>query len=139
VLCAAPAYLKAYKEPKSPSDLKSHQCLHYGLAARGINWDLSGPGGPQSVAITYRLCSNNGEILRDAAVKGLGIALLPSFIVGPELQSGRLRTVLTAYQPQPLTIAALYAPSRHLSPKVRTFVDFLVKRFGERPHWDLIG
>lgn len=138
VLCAAPGYLEGRREPRRAADLKQHDCLHYGLAATGTQWRLAGPGGTETVTIRYRLCSNNGEVLRDAAVKGLGIALLPSFLVGGELQSGQLRTVLPSHAPAPLTIAALYAPSRHISPKVRLFVDFLAKRFGDRPQWDLI-
>jgi DNA-binding transcriptional LysR family regulator len=138
VLCASPSYLKAHKEPRKPQDLTVHECLHYGLASSGAQWKLTGANGVESVSISYRLCSNNGEILRDAALKGIGIALLPTFIVGRDLQSGQLRTVLSRFAPPPLAISALYAPSRHLTAKVRLFVDFLAKRFGDRPQWDLV-
>jgi len=74
-----------------------------------------------------------------ASVKGLGIALLPSFIAGPALQMGKLRTVLTDYETPPLSVYAIYPPNRHLSARVRLFIDFLVSRFGGRPYWDLVA
>jgi len=77
-------------------------------------------------------------VLRDAAVAGRGIALLPTFIAGADLQEGRLRTVLTDYKAPEISIYAIYPQTRHLSVKVRLFIDFLVERFGGRPHWDLV-
>lgn len=137
VLCASPRYLKANKEPRTTADLAQHACLHYGLSATGTQWKLKGQRALESVTVRYRLCSNNGEVLRAAAIKGAGIALLPAFIVGADIQAGRLKAVLTDYELDPLTISGLYAPSRHLSTSVRVFLDFLVRRFGDRPTWTL--
>ena len=78
-------------------------------------------------------------MLRDAAVAGHGIALLPTFLVGPDLQSGRLVSVLDGYAAPDLTLYAIYPPTRHLSVKVRLFIDFLVERFGNNPVWDRSG
>ncbi|WP_239507205.1 LysR substrate-binding domain-containing protein, partial [Stenotrophomonas maltophilia] len=69
-------------------------------------------------------------------IKGRGIALLPTFLVGPHLQAGRLTALLTDYTAPELTLYAIYPPTRHLSVKVRLFIDFLVQRFGGRPAWD---
>ena len=139
VLCASPKYVEAFGEPGRPTDLKSHRCLHYGYQASGSQWRLLGPGSDQTYAIRCVMWSNNGEVLRDAAIHDQGIALLPTFIVGGALQSGELRTVLADYAPPPLTLCALYPRHRHLSAKVRLLVDLLAARFGDRPYWDLIA
>lgn len=130
VLCAAPDYLEARGTPHHPSDLQHHSCLHYGQLAVEDQWVLSGPDGEQSVWVSGVLCSNNGEVLRDAAVHGLGIALLPTFIVERELEQGSLQIVLPDYRPIELSIFVLYPVNRHLSTKVRLFVEFLQAQFG---------
>jgi DNA-binding transcriptional LysR family regulator len=137
-ICATPDYLSAHGTPMVPADLKDHDCLHYGNLPSGLNWTLSGPGGVERVPISARLCTNNGQVLRDAALAGLGICALPTFIIGPELQAGRLVTVLPEYGFGDSAVHALYAPGRHLAAKVRVFIDFLVARFGTRPSWDLV-
>jgi DNA-binding transcriptional LysR family regulator len=76
--------------------------------------------------------------LRDAAVKGRGVALLPTFIAGAELQKGALRRILSGYKAPALALYAVYPPTRHLSVKVRVFIDFLAERFGGQPSWDLV-
>lgn len=139
VLCASPDYLARHGEPASPDGLKSHACLHYGNLLSGNVWRLAGPDGEVAVTANGVMCSNNGEVLSDAAVRGLGITLLPTFIVGRELQAGRLVTVLPDYAPSTLTLCAIYPPSRHLSAKIRLLTDFLTERFGGQPYWDLVG
>jgi DNA-binding transcriptional LysR family regulator len=131
VLCAAPAYLNLRGTPAHPQDLHRHSCLHYGQLAVDSQWTLVGPEGEHTIAVKGVLCSNNGEVLRDAAVRGLGITLLPRFIVEPELQQGALQIVLPDYQPPELMIALIYPVNRHLSTKVRLFVEFLQMRFGQ--------
>ena len=81
---------------------------------------------------------NNAEVLRDAAVCGRGIALLPTFIAGADLQEGSLRSILVEYHAPEIALYAIYPQTRHLSVKVRVFIDFLVERFGGRPYWDLV-
>jgi DNA-binding transcriptional LysR family regulator len=137
VLCASPEYLAACGEPAHPTELKLHRCLHYGHQESGSRWRLLGPGGEHSYAINCVMWSNNGEILKDAAVKHQGIALLPTFIVGEALQEGLLRTLMHDYQPPAITLCVLYPRHRHLSTKVRFFVDKVIERFGGRPYWDL--
>ena len=131
VLCASPDYLRERGMPETPDDLRRHDCLHYGNLATGAQWKLAGPEGDHWVPVKAVLCANNGEVLRDAALRGLGIALLPVFIIGKEMEEGRLAAVLADYEPPPVAVYALYPPSRYLSAKVRVFLDFLVARFAE--------
>jgi len=139
VICASPAYLKAHGAPRSPEDLKAHECLCNSNIATGQEWRfVSGDGKPWTVEVRGRFSVNNGDALRIAALNGLGIAHLPTFIVGGDLQAGTLVTLLDEYVPQPLSLNAVYPHARHLSPKVRAFVDFLAQRFGPRPYWDLV-
>jgi DNA-binding transcriptional LysR family regulator len=99
-------------------------------------WQLMQGGEVVNVQISAALCSNNGEVLRAAALAGNGISNLPTFLVGPDIAAGQLQTMLTATPPTELGIFALYAPNRYLAAKTRVFIDFLVSRFGETPGWD---
>ena len=132
VLCAAPSYLEANGTPTHFDELRHHSCLHYGQLAVESQWTLIGSEGEQTISVTGVLCSNNGEVLRDAAVRGLGITLLPTFVVEPELQQGTLQRVLPEYHPPELSISVIYPVNRHLSTKVRLLVHFLQERFGDR-------
>ncbi len=129
VLVAAPAYLAAHGRPGAPADLRGHRCLHYGHATSAQKWQLSDRGRDVSVPIDAVFSSNNGDTLRDAALRGNGIARLPTFIVGEDIDAGRLDVVLEAFGPPDLDIHALYAPSRYLAAKTRVFIDVLVERF----------
>ncbi len=135
VLCAAPSYLATHGTPVHLDELRSHSCLHYGQLAVEDQWTLMGVEGEQKISVNGVLCSNNGEVLRDAAVRGLGITLLPMFIVGQELQQGTLQQVLPDYEPPDLSIAVIYPVNRHLSTKVRLLTDFLHDRFGDQRDW----
>ncbi|MEL7536442.1 MAG: LysR family transcriptional regulator [Pseudomonadota bacterium] len=139
VVCASPAYLERVGEPQSPRDLKDLDCLQYGYSGSFNQWRLDGPDGEQSYNIKCRMWSNNGDVLKAAAIAGQGLTLLPTFIVGAELQDGRLRSVLHDFPPAALTLSALYPRNRHLSTKVRLFVEMLDERFGGRPYWDLVS
>lgn len=136
VMVAAPAYLARHGTPQTPSDLAAHRCLSYGQLAAVHRWQLVDKGEVINIAVTSSLCSNNGEVLRAAAIAGNGIANLPTFIVGPDLEAGRLNLVLPQTPPTGLGIYALYAPNRYLAAKSRLFIDFLAQRFGEEPVWD---
>jgi DNA-binding transcriptional LysR family regulator len=135
-LVAAPAYLAHHGTPETPADLVNHRCLAYGHMAAVHRWQLLQEGQVVNVQISAALCSNNGEVLRAAALAGNGIANLPTFLVGPDIAAGQLVPVLTATPPTELGIFALYAPNRYLAAKTRVFIDFLVSRFGEKPAWD---
>ncbi len=135
VLVASAAYLARNGSPETPADLVGHKCLHYGHSTTVPRWQLTENGQPISVPVAACLSSNNGDTLRDAAVKGIGIARLPAFLVGSEIASGKLAVVLPDYPPQDVTIHALYAPNRFLAAKTRVFIDFLVERFS-KPVWE---
>lgn len=128
VICASPDYFKANGRPGHVDDLRRHDCLTYGFLSTGNQWKLTGPDGDHWIAPHWTLCANNAEVLRDAAVKGRGIAILPVFIAEAQLKSGALATVLDDYRAPPLTLYAVYPPTRHLAVKVRLFIDFLVDR-----------
>ena len=93
-------------------------------------------GEPVSVPIDSVLCSNSGDVLRAAALSGRGVAFLPTFLVGRDIESGGLRTVLDRFPQPALGVHALYASNRYLAAKTRAFVDFLAGRFGDEPEWD---
>lgn len=135
LLVASPDYIARHGEPTEPGDLANHKCLHYGHSTTVPRWQLTEQGAPLSVPVSACLSSNNGDTLREAAIKGIGIARLPSFLVGADIAAERLVVVLPEYPPQEITIHALYAPNRFLAAKSRVFIDFLVERFG-RPAWE---
>ncbi len=136
VLVASPAYLQKHGTPQMPADLINHRCLSYGHTTSMQRWHLTEKGQPISVSIGSCMSSNNGDALRDAAVRGIGITSLPTFIVGEDISAGRLQVVLPDNRPADLTIHALYAPNRYLAAKTRVFIDFLIERFGKNPSWD---
>ena len=136
VMVAAPAYRAAHGLPERLPDLARHRCLHYGHSTAAPRWQLIDGDRVCNVPVTSALCSNNGDVLRAAALRGNGIALLPTFMVGPDIKAGRLEIVLPTHLPRELGIHALYAPNRYLAAKTRVFIDFLAARFGAAPAWD---
>jgi len=138
VLCASPGFIHTHGEPDDIRALTTLPCLHYGNLPSGASWKMTGPDGPVAVQVNGVFCCNNAEVLRDAALAGLGIAEIPTFIAGPELQTGRLVTILCDYTPPELFLYLLYPPSRQLSSRIRLLVDFMHDRFGGQPRWDLV-
>jgi DNA-binding transcriptional LysR family regulator len=136
VLTASPAYLERRGVPERPEDLVHHDCLLYAYSPERDDWQFEGPNGPQRVRVKGPFTSNNGGILMQAAIDGQGIVVLPTFIAGEALKDGRLVEILGGYRTQDRAIYAVFPANRHLSPKVRSFVDFLVNRFGGRPYWE---
>jgi DNA-binding transcriptional LysR family regulator len=135
-LVAAPGYLAMHGRPQTPADLAAHRCLGYAYTRGGLEWELGGPGGPHLVALRGPLRANNGDLLHRACIAGAGIALQPTMICGDAIARGELEVLLADYPPPALGIHAIYASRRHLSAKVRTFVDFLALHLGEDPAWD---
>lgn len=136
-ISASPAYLQKRGTPASPDDLKAHECLCYSNLGLSQEWRfVRADGRPWPVEVRGRLHANNGDALRAAALRGFGLAVLPSFLVGSDFQSGALVSVLDAFMAQDSGVYAVYPHARHLSPKVRAFVDFLAERFGPDPYWD---
>ena len=137
VMCASPIYLERMGTPRLPAELIQHRCLVYNLISHNDNWNIYGAAGEliKTRIIPY-LKASNGEFLRDAAVEGLGIILMPTFIVYQEIERGALIPILTEYRYTQLAAYAIYPPTRHLSQRVRAFVDFLSQRFEGIPYWD---
>jgi DNA-binding transcriptional LysR family regulator len=135
-ICATPEYFARHGLPKTPRDLENHNCLTYTYFNPQDPWRLRGPEGDISVRASGDLRVNDDDALAEAVLGGLGIALLPTFIIGRDLQAGRLQAVLSAYVPLERHIFAIYLANRHLSAKVRAFIDFFLARIGSEPYWD---
>jgi len=136
-VCSAPEYFKRHGEPQTPDDLAKHLCLGYTLSPREYSWVFVCPHDKRHVVnVDGPLRSNSGDMLRAAAVGGAGVVLLPSFYVGEDLERGRLKAVLTDYRVQEYGIYAVYPSRKHLTAKVKTFIDFLSERYGSEPYWD---
>ncbi len=135
IVCAAPAYLAERGAPRHPSELADHACIHYSFLPSGPHWPFSIAGRSSSFPITPVISSNNGTVMRAAALAGHGIALLPTFLVGNDLRRGALVVVLPEYPPESYTITAVYARERRLTAKVAVLLDALKQRFNPPP-WD---
>jgi DNA-binding transcriptional LysR family regulator len=129
IIVAAPAYLQKHGAPQTPADLARHVCLGYSLTRSVDEWRLLGPEGVVTVRCTGPIKADNGDMLRLAAIHGAGLIFQPRFIVDDEVRAGRLVQVLTEYGSEELGIYALYPSRRHLSAKVRSFIDFLAARW----------
>ena len=136
ILCGAPAYFAKHGEPRTPDDLAAHNCLSYAYVSDTDQWQFIDGEGTRSISVRGNLRANNGDAIRQALLAGLGVAVLPSFIVGPDIQAGRFKEVLRDYLPNRVSVYAVYPHSCHLTAKVRVFVDFLADRFGPSPYWD---
>jgi len=132
VLCAAPGYLKSAAKLRKPDDLQEHECLVFSHTSLRTQWSFDGPDGRVSVPITGRFATDSGEALRAAAVAGMGVLLQPHELVSEEIAAGRLVRLLPTYEPPARPLHALYAPDRRMTPKLRSFLDFAVQRFGEK-------
>ncbi|MCP1446559.1 DNA-binding transcriptional LysR family regulator [Pseudomonas sp. GGS8] len=133
VICAAPAYLLANGTPHSVDDLREHSCLAYRLAEHPGSWHLQGPQGSSRLELPVRLAVDNSLMLSDMLLAGLGIGALPSFIAKPLLDSGQLLQLLPGQSMPRRGIYALYSSHRHVSQKVRVFVDFLASALEALP------
>ncbi|MCW9047573.1 MAG: LysR family transcriptional regulator [Gammaproteobacteria bacterium] len=138
VMCASPDYLERMGIPESPEDLIEHQCLVYSLLRDSEYWHLIDANGNEiKTRIRPYLKASTGEFLKEAAVEGQGIILVPTFIIYKEIESGALVPLLKDYSTPQIYAYAIYPQTRHLSQRVRAFVDLLVKRFEGTPYWDL--
>lgn len=125
LLCASKEYLSTYGTPEQPEDLTNHSCLQYGYLNSTYYWNLHRGDTEKVVKIKGRLFSNNGEVLAQGAVHGLGITLLPEFIVAKYLKSQQLTVILPEYSPHHLNLFLLYPINRHLSTKVKLLTNCL--------------
>jgi len=133
VMCAAPSYLARRGEPRTPDDLARHNCLHYALVPRAAEWRFHGDDGPYVVGAAGSFTTNDGTVLAQAAVAGIGIVVLPSFMVARELADGRLVSVLDAHRRGRIGVYAVFGARKQLALRTRLFVDHLAKHFARRP------
>jgi DNA-binding transcriptional LysR family regulator len=122
-VCAAPSYLKRMGMPKTPEELKNHTCLIYTLSTSPYDWRFSSGSKSVSVRVNGGIQSNNGQFLTSFLNAGMGIALLPDFVVGEDIRAGRLKRILENYQTEPHDLYLVYPANRHQSPKLRAFMD----------------
>ena len=133
VLCASPKYLKRHGMPRHPDELATHSTLNYTLLATGDNWEFDGPKGRVVARVTPRFRTNSGSTCVAAALQHLGIILQPTFLVAQDLQSGALVEVLPQYRPSQIGVYVVYPTRKHVPPKVRMLVEFLVAAFRDKP------
>lgn len=135
LLVAAPDYLDRHGTPASLAELEGHRGIFY--TNRGAaDWRFEGPGGAAVVRARLALGMNNGDMLHDAAVAGLGIALLPAFIAGPAVREGQLREIDVGLSPEPEFIYMAHPEGRRASTKLRAIAQHLKEAFGDPPYWD---
>ncbi len=135
LLVASPEYLGRHGRPMSLSDLEDHRGIFY--TNRGVaDWRFQGPDGAVVIRGKLALGVNNGDVLHDAAIAGLGIALLPAFIAGPSVRDGQLVEIDVGYRPEPEFIFMAHPEGRNPSAKLRAIADHLRKAFGDPPYWE---
>src|ERR1700743_1749471 len=137
IVCASPRYVARHGAPANPEDLKACACITYTYPDPAEEWRLlDDAGNEHTVAVRSIMQTNNGDTLRAAALAGLGIVRLPTFMVGDDLRQGGLVHLMTGYRTPEIDVLAVYPSRRHLSAKVRVMVDFLVHAFRGTPPWD---
>lgn len=132
------AYLRQHGLPKTSEDLIEHQGVAYSNVDDRLHWQFRDPasGALQSVDVSCALRLNNGDAMREAAIAGCGIAVLPTFIIHQAVMSKQLQVILPEYMRSPISLYAAYPSGRNLPAKVRVFLNFLLSRFGPEPYWD---
>ncbi|MBN4069217.1 LysR family transcriptional regulator [Beggiatoa alba] len=136
IACASPNYLKQHGTPQTPEEMIGHDFLHYGNRIDSVWTYKDKQGNVGRVRLNRVFSANNGSFLRDIGIAGRGLMIQPVFIVYKAIEREELVPILLDYQWQTLNAYAVYPPTRHLSYRVRVFIDFLVKRFGDQPYWD---
>ncbi len=136
VVCASTDYLKQRGAPKAPQQLREHNCLTYSYNPRPNIWAFKRGGQEETVRVEGCVQVNNGDLLQQLALDGHGVVLLPTFLVGADLEAGRLVHVLADYDAGELGIYAAYTNRKFMPAKVRSFLDFLIERFGDNAYWD---
>ncbi|TPW25895.1 LysR family transcriptional regulator, partial [Pararhizobium mangrovi] len=138
VVCASPGYLATHGTPQTIDDLKSFNCLGFTLAERiGVNHWTFGANGEISAPVSGNMRSNSSTALREAALAGLGIVSLPSYLVCQDLRKGNLVAIGLDHRPTPIgVINAVFADDRRMPLKTRKMIEFLAERFGKTPPWE---
>ena len=129
---AAPSYLKAHGTPQKPEDLSRHNCFIYTLSSRPFEWAFKG----RAVKVHGSIHVNHGHLLLEPLRDGLGIAMLPEFLLSQEMEKGSIVPILTKFPADPLSLFVVYPPSRHSSPKIRALIDIVAEWFAPDLNWE---
>lgn len=132
-VCCSPSYLRARGRPERPEDLLVHECLRYSYLRSDEEWRFYGPEGRIRVPVRGTFVASSGAILREAAIAGMGLAMLPRFLVFDALASGALETVLDDFAPQPIGVYAVQPGERSRPARVERLVDALAKHLRRAP------
>ncbi len=132
-MVASPDYLARHGTPETPEDLRRHDCINF--SALGDVWTFTGPNGPFQIRLDTRLRTNDGEVGHEWALAGAGFVMKSIWDVGEDIAAGRLMRVLADWPSPAAAIHALYPTGRHLSAKVRSFVDFLGETLRTADRW----
>lgn len=136
-ICASPDYLRRHGTPEHPRQLSEHVGLGYSNIAEPGLWSyIDRDGTPRRVKIPLKLTANNGEFLARAAIAGHGIIIAPTFYTYHAIRRGELKIILDDFDWRAINVYAVYPHTRHLSTRVRAFIDFLIERFAGVPYWD---
>ena len=135
ITCAAPAYLEAKVQPAAIDDLQAHDKVVFTVGGSVTPWRFRVNGQDREVCVHGALRLNSSEAVRDAALAGLGLVQLGAFLVGEDIRQGRLTPVLTNYRREEAPVSAVYPTRRHLSPKVRMFIDHIHAEWSAKPPW----
>lgn len=134
VLCATPRYLRKHGKPKTPAELADHTVLAYTYLASKDEWAFDGPEGRVTVKTRPSMYSNSGDTCRSVALSHQGVILQPTFLIGEDLRAGTLVELMPQYQSLELGIYAVYPSRKHMLPKARLLIDYLVDAF-RKPAW----
>nr|WP_285670117.1 LysR family transcriptional regulator [Limibaculum sp. NKW23] len=137
IACAAPAFLDTHGRPERPEELRGMPALCYAGSTRPDIWRYRDEdGNEQAVQLDVRLRATNGDMLRDAAIAGLGVVLKPSFIVARAIRAGALEVILPETDWSGIALQLVYPNTRHVAPKTRAFIEAARGHFGAEPHWE---
>ena len=129
IICASPEYLAKHGTPQRPEDLADHNCLAFHSTSPELNWPIQGSDG-KSTRISGHLTINNGPALLRAALAGIGIVMLPDYMLAEDIETGKLVRLFPGHDFPSPPLQLVYLPDRNMTPKLRSFVDFILHRFG---------
>ena len=136
VICASPEYIKKNGMPKKPEDLLNHNCLIYMPRNDMGKWEFLDKGKRKKIKVTGDIQCNSGDALRVASIQSCGITQLPTYMVGLDIQAGRLQAVLEDFEPEKQPIYAIYNHRKYISAKIKTFIDFIYNLYQPEPYWN---
>jgi DNA-binding transcriptional LysR family regulator len=130
IICAAPEYLARRGVPAKPEDLAGHNCLVFRYVQPEHEWVFRGVGKDRRVSVKGQMTVNNGTALLQAALAGAGIAMLPDYLAAPDVEAARLVRLFSEYDLSRAPLQLVYLPDRQMTPKMRSFVEFILERMG---------